>query len=157
LDAGQAFSSRQVRQRSFTQNGADGEQWASERQAAHLPLLSHLGVAPEHCPSLVQPALHLKSAGSQMGAAAPQSEFDVHWAHFPTRARQRGAETGQSVLAAHCTHSWVVLLQMVAFAEQSVFDLHPRHWPLGASQIRLSLLHVAAAVPPGVAHDAWHL
>jgi hypothetical protein len=41
----------------------------------------HLGAAAEHCASAVQPARHLSSSGSQIGAATPQSAFDVHCTH----------------------------------------------------------------------------
>ena len=61
----------------------------------------HFGVIPEHCASAVQPERHLNSWGSQMGAATPQSAFDVHCTHSCWVARHRGAAAGQSVLAWH--------------------------------------------------------
>ena len=64
----------------------------------------HLAVVPEHCASVVQPERHLNSSGEQMGAATPQSAFDVHCTQLCFVARQRGAVIGQSVLASHCTH-----------------------------------------------------
>ena len=53
--------------------------------------------------SVVQPARHFSSWVSQIGVVPLQSAFVTHCAHFPV-AKHVGAEAGQSVLTAHCTH-----------------------------------------------------
>ena len=53
--------------------------------------------------SLVHPARHFSSCTSQMGVEPPQSAFDKHCAQRPV-AKHVGAEAGQSLLTAHCTH-----------------------------------------------------
>ncbi len=107
-----------------------------------------IGSAAEHCELLVQPERHVKSLGSQIGCAEPQSEFARHSTQRPARKKQRGAETGQSPFDMHATHWWSVVLQMGESCGQSLFCLHSRQSPL--SQTGMSPGH---AVP---GHAVWH-
>jgi len=84
-----------------TQNGVATGQFASVTHTTQLPsplqkavgalqslfcrhwthelvCVSHSGALAEHCELLVQPDRHVKSCGSQMGCALPQSEFARH-------------------------------------------------------------------------------
>ncbi len=115
--------------------------------------MSQSGVSPEQLVLLVQPARQRNWCGSQMGAAAPQSELARHSTHCPDDSRQRGAEAGQSLFWPHCTHWLVVESQMGVPPPQSFADSQPTHWPVPdvVLQIGVFIGHVAADV-----HAAWH-
>jgi hypothetical protein len=116
--------------------------------------VSHKGRAPPHVELPVQPGRHVKMPGWQMGAAVPQSELSRHSTHRPPAASQRGAEAGQSLFCAHCTHVAVVVSHTrLGPTAQSVDVLHPMQAPgvVVVSQIGASGGHIAFCVQP-----AWH-
>jgi hypothetical protein len=88
------------------------------------------GAGCPHCESWVHPTRHTKSVGSQIGAAVPQSAFDVQVTQRPSFTRHRGACAGQSPLLAHCTHCPSAVSQIFALPiAQSLDELHPTHAP----------------------------
>ncbi len=95
-----------------------------------LVVVLQMGAVAEHCELLVQPERHVKSCGSQIGCAEPQSEFARHSTHRPARRKQRGADAGQSPFDMHETHWPSDVLQIGESAGQSVFCLHSTHEPL---------------------------
>ena len=107
------------------------------------------GEGAAHAASLVHPARHLSSSRSQMGVEPPQSTLDKHCAQRPV-AKQVGADAGQSLFTAHCTHCAVTVLQIARGAAQSAMTLHPRHCPVAVSQ---SLASPGHAWAPATAHD----
>jgi hypothetical protein len=69
-----------------------------------LIIVLQSGVAPLHCELLVQPCLHVKPCGLQMGCAVPQSEFARHCTHVWSPRKHRGAEAPQSPFERQSTH-----------------------------------------------------
>lgn len=67
-------------------------------------LALHTGVPPEHWELVVQPGMHVKVRGLQMGLAAPHWEFCKQATQRPAGEKQKGAPEGQSESAAHATH-----------------------------------------------------
>jgi hypothetical protein len=98
----------------------------------------------------VQPGRQVNPSGSQIGAALPQSAFEMHCTHCPSRSSQRGAPAGQSPFVRHSTHVCVEVSQSFASAGQSLADAQPTQSP-AAVQMGASLGHVAP-----LAHAAWH-
>jgi hypothetical protein len=92
----------------------------------------------------------VKSPGSQIGAAVPQSAFDTHATHFPSRARQKGALPGHSPFVWHWTHRWSDVSQNLASAGQSLAEVHPTQAP--------ACVHTGALLGHGalLVHAAWH-
>jgi hypothetical protein len=108
-----------------------------------------------HCVSVVQPARHIDVCRSQMGAAVPQSEFDVQATHECVAVRQRGVAAGQSVSASHWTHCCEVMSQSFAVAGQSVAVMHPTHAPVVESQSSFLPQAAAAASATQAAWQVW--
>lgn len=111
--------------------------------------VSHRDRGAEHCASLAHPVLHRSSLGSQMGAAAPQSELKRHATHWPSRTEQRGALAGQFLSCVHCTHRASIESQIGAVAGQSLALLQPTQTPVCALQSGASFGHEAAPLHAG--------
>jgi hypothetical protein len=116
-------------------------------------VVSQIGVGPEQPALLVHPARQWKSCGSQMGAAAPQSELARHCTHCPEEIRQRGASAGQLLFCEHCTHCWVVGSQTALPPMQSLDVRQPTHAPTPEV---VSQMGVVMGQPAADVHAAWH-
>jgi hypothetical protein len=116
-------------------------------------IVSHSGVSPEQPVLLVQPARHRNSCGSQIGAAAPQSELLRHATHCPDESRHLGADAGQSLFWPHCTHWLVVESQIGVPPWQLLADSQPTHWPVPEEVLQVGAFwgHAVDDV-----HAAWH-
>jgi hypothetical protein len=112
----------------------------------------HLGMVAGHCVSAVHPARHRKSSGSHMGAETPQSALERHCTHTCCAGRHRGAAAGQSVFAMHWTHCDVTESQPGFVAGQSVFVLQPLQTPFAVLQRGASFGQPALFV-----HAAWQV
>jgi hypothetical protein len=159
------------------QSGVPAGQSLSCAQTTHVPSVAQIfpgccaqSLLPRHCTQddvvasqsgasvwqpelLVHPVRHVKSCGSQMGFAAPQSPLLRHSTHWPPGAKQRGALAGQSVFTAHATQVPDAVSQMgLCCPAQSVVVLH---WtqtpPFDASQ-----MGARCGQSPFCAHAAWH-
>jgi hypothetical protein len=109
------------------------------------------GVAPEHCVLSVQPGMHVKVLGLQMGFATPQSALSRHATHLPVGPKQRGEPEAQSESPAHATHWFVVSSQSLLVPVQSVAWLQPTQAPTAALQTG-----VALGQPDASWHAVWH-
>jgi hypothetical protein len=115
-------------------------------------LVSQSGVSCPQFALLVHPARQVKSCGSQMGFAVPQSALLRHSTHWPAPGKQRGAVAGQSPSAPHATQLLVVASQMGWSVGQSELALHWTQTPPDdASQVGVSL-----GQSPFWAHVGWH-
>jgi hypothetical protein len=133
--------------------GAVGElHWVVVRHSTHVEVaVLQTGAAAGHCPLFVQPGRQVKSPGSQIGAADPQSAFEVHETQRPRPTRHRGVLPEQSAFERHWTQRAVAPSHTCAFVGQSLVWLHPTQSPVGALQIGASFGHACAPV-----HCAWH-
>jgi hypothetical protein len=92
------------------------------------------------------PTPHVNVVGSQIGAACPQSRFEVHASQVPVRTRHRGFVAGHVASATHVTH--VRRAGEHTPDEQSASRVQPTHAPDVLSHVLpvghwLSSLHVA--------------
>lgn len=120
---------------------------ASTGRATHFAVASS-HCWPGHCASVLQPTRHVNAVGSQMGAACPQSELDVHASHVPVSTRHRGLDAGHVASETHST-------QLRRAGEhtpdgQSASLVQPTHAPDALSQ-ELPAGHGLASL-----HAAWH-
>jgi hypothetical protein len=107
-------------------------------------LVLQTGVAPLHSELDVQPGMHVKERGLQIGLAAPQSVLSRHATHCPVAPKHRGAAAGQSESCAHATHWLVDGLQILSPPVQSVALMHPTQKPPLGSHFGASLGHTDA-------------
>lgn len=123
--------------RPVSHSGAVVEQSEFCRHATHsLFCVLHNGVGALQLALVVQPLRHVKSRGSQIGAAAPQSAFARHSTHVWSPRKQRGAAAPQSLFARQSTQ-WLVTVSHngCAVPVQSELVLQPTHAPVAVSQI----------------------
>jgi hypothetical protein len=120
---------------------------ASTGRATHVAVASS-HCWPGHCASVLQPTRHVNVVGSQMGAACPQSELDVHASHLPVSSRHRGLDAGHVASETHSTHVRRAGEHTPDGQSQSLAQ--PRHAPDALSQA-LPAGHGLASL-----HAAWH-
>jgi hypothetical protein len=112
-------------------------------------LVLHTGVAPEHSELVVQPGMHVKVRGLQMGRAAPHWELSRQATQRPAPTKQNGAlgvRAEQSESAAQATHWPVSWSQIVSAPVQSPASRQPTQKPPPASQCGVAPRHTAASV-----------
>jgi len=112
-----------------------------------------MGVSPWQPAFDVHPARQVKSCGSQMGCAVPQSALERQSTQWPSATRHRGALAGQSVFVAHSTHCCVAVSQMGRGVPAQVLGLvHPTHAP---GVVDVSQTGAGGGQSALVAHPAW--
>jgi hypothetical protein len=129
-------------------------QSVSARHCTHVEnVVLQMGVSPWQPAFDVQPARHVKSCGSQMGCAVPQSALERQSTHWPSATRQRGALAGQSVFVAHWTHCCVAESQTGRGPPQPVGPVHPTHAPTPDEVSQTGAWGGQSWLP---VHAAWH-
>ncbi len=121
----------------------DPAQSALVRHSAHSDRSrSQTGVLPEHWASLVQPSMHVKAPGLQMGRATPQSALSRQATHCPVGTKHRGAVLpAQSASLAHATQELVAGRHTPLFPLQSLDELHATQSPAALLQIGVACGH----------------
>jgi hypothetical protein len=97
------------------------------------------GVAPEHSVDVVQPGMHVKVRGLQIGLAAPHWLLSRHATHLPVVPKQKGAPGAvQSESDAHATHDSVAAMQILFVPVQGLVGLQATHAPTVVSHTGLA-------------------
>jgi hypothetical protein len=124
-------------------------------------IVSQMGAIAEHPALDVHPARQLKSCGSQMGMAVPQSALLRQFTHWPWPTRQRGWLVGQSEFVSHCTHCDVVgsqigpIIPIWVAAVQSVDVLQPTHDPFWLVVSQMGVTPWQSALLAQAAWQVW--